>query len=72
MSRPAFLPSSTVDVHVHVYETSTIASVVYAVEDRATVRLDGSGGQVTVYAGRAELARLREALADVVTELDAA
>ncbi|MGE0300557.1 MAG: hypothetical protein AB7I38_19000 [Dehalococcoidia bacterium] len=72
MSRPGFLPSSSVDVAVHVYETSTIGSTVHAAEHRATVRLGGSGGQVTVFADRGELVRLRDALAEVVAELDAA
>lgn len=72
MSRPAFLPSSSVVVCVHVFESSTFATVIHAGEGRATVRLDGSGGDVTVFADRAELVRLRDVFADVVTELDAA
>lgn len=72
MSRPGFLPSSRVSVAVHVYETSTIDSTVHPGEGRATVQVDGSGGAVTVYAKRADLVRLRDALTEVVAELDAA
>lgn len=70
--RPDWLPSSTVHVGLHVYETTRVRHVLYPEEARATVDVAGSGGQVTVFAERAELVRVRDALAAVVAELDAA
>ena len=56
------MPSSTVTVNVHVFETTTFAVRFYPGEDRVTVDVAGSGGSVTLYLGRVELVRLREVL----------
>lgn len=72
MSRLEYLPSSSVAVMVHVYESSTFSTRLHPGEDRAVVAASGSGGELTLFAHRTELARLRDVLAEVVAELDAA
>lgn len=72
MSRPDYLPSTRIETHAHVYETTRYSHRLYAAEDRATVRIDGDGGEITVYGRFAELTRLRDVLVDVVAELAAA
>lgn len=72
MSRPDWLPSTTVSIHAHVHETATLIPRLFPGEERATVTADGSGGSVTLYATRDGLVRLRDVLADVVAQLDAA
>jgi hypothetical protein len=71
VSRPDWLRSSAVDVSAHLYESTSFVPRVYVDEDRATLRIDGSGGGVTLYADRSDLARLRDALADVLADLNA-
>lgn len=70
MSRPDWLPTSSVDVNVHLFETSTLRPYLYPNDQRATVRVEGTGGTTTLYAERDGLARLRDVLADVVAQLD--
>ncbi|OZM83608.1 hypothetical protein CFP66_03665 [Pseudonocardia sp. MH-G8] len=63
----------SVAVDAHLYPDTALDVRVYALEDRATVRLTGglgSGVDVTLFADRAELVRLRDTLAAMVTELD--
>jgi hypothetical protein len=72
VSRPDWLPSTSVDVNVHIHETARLIPHLYAQEARAIVRVEGSGGSVTLYANRDGLSRLRDVLADVVAQLDAA
>ncbi|RTL67430.1 MAG: hypothetical protein EKK42_13855 [Pseudonocardiaceae bacterium] len=72
MSRPDWLPTSSVDVNVHLFETSTLRPLLYLDDQRATVRVEGTGGSTTLYAERDGLARLRDVLTDVVARLDAA
>ena len=60
--RPEFLPSSTVSVGIHVYETTTFATHIYPANDRVTVDVAGSGGTVTLFLDRPEIARLRGVL----------
>ncbi|MFC5994560.1 hypothetical protein ACFQE5_10095 [Pseudonocardia hispaniensis] len=69
MSRPAFLPSSTVSVNLHVYETTIVAARPYPAEDRVTVDVTGSGGTVTLYLGRPDIGRLRAVLEQAEHEL---
>jgi hypothetical protein len=62
-----------VGVDAHVYPGTGIEVRAYAVEDRATVRLTGglgSGVDVTLYADRAELVRLHEALGALVAGMN--
>ncbi|GAA4544371.1 hypothetical protein [Pseudonocardia xishanensis] len=72
MSRPDYLPSTRVETHAHVYETTRYSHRLYPADDRATVRIDGDGGEITVYGHLADLTRLRDAIVDVVAELAAA
>ena len=60
--RPDFLPSSTVSVGIHVYETTTVAAHLHPADDRVTVDVAGSGGTVTLFLDRPEIARLRTVL----------
>ncbi|GAA1187495.1 hypothetical protein [Pseudonocardia alaniniphila] len=61
----------TVIVSAHVNPTTAIDYTVYPAENRATVSLEGSGlTNVTLFAERPELVRLRDALAALVAELD--
>ena len=63
----------SVAVDAHLYPDTAIDVRVYAMEDRATVRLTaglGSGVDVTLFADRSELVRLRDTLTAMVTELD--
>ena len=60
--RPDFLPSSTVSVGMHVYETTIVATHLYPGEDRVTVEVTGSGGSVTLFLNRPEIVRLRTVL----------
>lgn len=69
MSRPEFLPSSTVSVGVHVYETTIFATHLYPGDDRVTVDVTGSGGSVTLFLDRPEVARLRGVLERVEQDL---
>jgi hypothetical protein len=70
--RPAGLPASSVDVAVHVYPESTIGHRLYPAENRATVRVRGSGGEVTLFADYDDLVRLWDAFADAAIELELA
>jgi hypothetical protein len=59
---------------VHVRPGAVIESAVFAAQDRATVSLEDGPtyrAEVTLYARRAELVRLRDALIAAVDELDA-
>lgn len=69
MSRPAFLPSSTVVANVHVYESTSFPVRCYPSDDRVTVDVSGSGGSVMLFLDRAELVRLREVLQAAEREL---
>jgi hypothetical protein len=63
----------SLSVNVHVRPGTVIESTVYAAEDRATVSLEAGPGyraEVTLFAHRAELVRLRDALSAVADELD--
>jgi hypothetical protein len=66
---PAGLPTSSVDVAMHVYPESTIGHRLYPGEYRATVHVRGSGGELTLYASHDELVRLWDAFADAAIEL---
>ncbi|WFG43542.1 hypothetical protein [Pseudonocardia alni] len=70
MSRPEWLPSSTMTVNMHVHETTAFPVRFYAEEDRVTVDITGSGGSVTLFLDRAELARLASVLLHTESELD--
>ena len=64
-------PSLGVAVLVHLYSSTEIDWRVKAAEDRATVSLAGAGlADVTVFADRPELVRLRDTLDAVLVELD--
>lgn len=67
--RASFLPSSTVTVNVHVFETTMFPVRFYPGEDQVTVDVAGSGGSVTLYLGRVELARLCNTLVAAEREL---
>lgn len=67
--RPNVLPSSTVTVNVHVVETTVFPVRCYPGEDRVTVDVSGSGGSVTLYLDRDDLARLRGVLETAEREL---
>jgi hypothetical protein len=57
----------------HLGPATAIKGRVHAAEDRVTVRLEdenGRGSDVTLFADRAELVRLRDALVALVVELD--
>jgi hypothetical protein len=61
----------TVIVSAHINPTTAIESTVYPAESRATLSLEGSGlTDVTLFAYRPELVRLRDVLAALVAELD--
>ncbi|MEU4373121.1 hypothetical protein [Pseudonocardia alni] len=72
MARPASLPTTHVEVGVHVYETTRYATRLYPEQDRATVRVDGADAHVTVFGHHADLIRLRNVLTEVVTQLESA
>ena len=62
-----------VTVMAHLGPAIAVRGRVHAAEDRVTVRLEdenGRGSDVTLFADRAELVRLRDALAALVIELD--
>ncbi|MDN5915477.1 MAG: hypothetical protein L0I76_10285 [Pseudonocardia sp.] len=69
MTRPDYLPTSTVSVNLHVYETTPVQTVAYPNEDRVTVAASGSGGSVTLYLNRPDIARLRRVLEQAEHEL---
>jgi hypothetical protein len=58
VSRPDFLPSSTVSVGLHVYESTEFVTRTYPDEDRVTIDATGSGGSVTLFLDRPDIARL--------------
>lgn len=62
MTRPAFLPSNTVAVSLHVYETTEFTTRTYPYDDRVTIDATGSGGSVTLFLDRPDIARLRTVL----------
>jgi hypothetical protein len=66
---PAGLPTSSVDVAMHVYPESVIGYRIYPSEDRATVHVRGSGGELTLFAAYGELVRLRDTFTDAAAEL---
>lgn len=66
------LATSSVDVAVHVYPETVIGHKLYPAENRATVRVRGSGGEVTLFADYDELVRLWDAFADAAIELELA
>jgi hypothetical protein len=72
VSRPDWLPTTHVEVGLHVYETTRYATHLYPEQDRATVRIDGADAHVTVFGHHGDLIRLREVLTDVIAQLDAA
>ncbi|MBW0105241.1 hypothetical protein [Pseudonocardia sp. KRD291] len=59
---PDLMPSSTVWVGMHVYDNTSLGTKIYPADDRATVEATGSGGSVTLFLGRPEIARLRGVL----------
>jgi hypothetical protein len=61
-------------VSVHLYPESGIVPEVLAVGDRiaTVVRVEGNGVSVSVFAERAELARLRDAVDRLIAERDSA
>jgi hypothetical protein len=62
----------TVIVSAHIAASTGIELTVYPGEDRVTVSLEGSGlTDVTLFADRLELVRLRDALSAALTDLDA-
>ncbi|SFN41498.1 hypothetical protein SAMN05216207_10142 [Pseudonocardia ammonioxydans] len=67
--RPDFLPSSTVSVGIHVYETTTFATHLYPDDDRVTLDATGSGGTVTLFLDRPEITRLRAVLEQAEQDL---
>ncbi|BBG03967.1 MULTISPECIES: hypothetical protein [Pseudonocardia] len=67
--RPDFLPSSTVSVGMHLYETTTFATHLYPDDDRVTVDAAGSGGTVTLFLDRPEITRLRGVLEQAEQDL---
>lgn len=69
MSRPGLLPTSTVDVSMHVYAGTALQPVAYPLQDRVMVRVAGSGGAVTLFLPREEVGRLRESLDRAEREL---
>jgi hypothetical protein len=69
-----YVPSLSMSASVHVRPGTVIESAVYAAQDRATVSLEDGRtyrAEVTLFAHRTELVRLRDALIAVVDELDA-
>jgi hypothetical protein len=61
----------TVIVSAHIAASTGIDSTVYPAQNRVTVSLEGSGlTDVTLFADRPELVRLRDALSAVLTDLD--
>jgi hypothetical protein len=71
VSRPDWLPTTHVEVGLHVYETTRYTPHLYPDQDRATVRIDGADAHVTVFGHHGDLVRLRDVLGDVVTQLEA-
>jgi len=69
VTRPEWLPSSTVTVSAHVFETTSFPVRIHPREDRVTVGVEGSGGSVTLYLDRTDLVRLREVLDATEREL---
>ena len=67
--RPSFLPSSTVAVSVHVYDSTEFPVRYYPAEDRVTVDVTGSGGSVALFLDHADLSRLRAVLEQTEREL---
>jgi hypothetical protein len=70
-----YVPSLSVSASVHVRKGTVIESAVYAAQNRATVSLEDGvthRADVTLFAHRPELVRLRDALIAVVDELDTA
>jgi len=72
VSRPEWLPTTHVEVGVHVYETTRYATHLYPEQDRATVRIDGADAHVTVFGHHGDLVRLRDILTEVVDQLESA
>lgn len=72
MIRPAHLPAVVMSTSVHLFSSTSFNSRLYPADRRATVRLGSRDVDVTVYADRADLARLRDLLTEVVAQLDAA
>jgi hypothetical protein len=72
MGRPGWLPTTHVEVGVHVYETTRYRSHLYPEQNRATVRIDGADAHVTVFGHHGDFVRLRDVLTDVVTQLETA
>jgi threonine dehydrogenase-like Zn-dependent dehydrogenase len=72
VTAPGVLPM-VVTVMAHLRPDTVIRSRVHAAEERVTVRLENEGiggSDVTLFADRAELVRLHEALGALVAELD--
>lgn len=67
--RPDWLPSSTVTVNVHVFETTRFPVRYYPDQDRVTVEVSGSGGSVTLFLDRTELSRLHAVLVEAEHDL---
>ena len=72
MSRPEWLPTTHVEVGLHVFETTRYTRHLYPEQDRATVRIDGTDAHVTVFGHHSDLVRLRDVIGDVIAQLDAA
>ena len=72
MSRPEWLPTTHVEVGLHVFETTRYTRHLYPEQDRATVRIDGADAHLTVFGHHGDLVRLRDVLGEVIAQLDAA
>jgi hypothetical protein len=72
MSRPDWLPTTHVEVGLHVFETTRYSPRLYPEQDRATVRIDGVDAHVTVFGHHGDLVRLRDVIGEVIAQLDAA
>ncbi|ODU02493.1 MAG: hypothetical protein ABS81_17395 [Pseudonocardia sp. SCN 72-86] len=72
MTRPDHLPAVVMSTSVHLFSSTRFTPRTYPADRRATVRLGSRDVDVTLYADRADLARLRDLLAEVVAQLDAA
>jgi hypothetical protein len=72
VSRPEWLPTTHVEVGLHVFETTRYTRHLYPEQDRATVRIDGADAHLTVFGHHGDLVRLRDVLGEVIAQLDAA
>ncbi|MGD9990110.1 hypothetical protein [Pseudonocardia sp.] len=66
------MPGIVLTTSVHVYPSTSLSHRLYRAEGRATVRIGSRDTDVTLYANRNDLARLRDLLDNALTQLDAA